>query len=68
MRKNKIVIICTITVLLVALIVFGVLYLKTDFLKSDETLFYKYLSKTQILNPELTQRYKNMYEKSKGMG
>ena len=65
MRKNKIVIICTITVLLVALIVFGVLYLKTDFLKSDETLFYKYLSKTQILNPELTQRYKNMYEKVK---
>ena len=65
MKNKKIFIICIIIVLLIATTIIGVMYWKTDFLKSEETLFYKYLSKTQIINPEVSQRYKAMYQKIK---
>lgn len=65
MRKKKIVIIITIVIILIIAAVVGILYAKTDLFKSNESLFYKYLFKTQLVEPEIAQRYKKMSENMK---
>ena len=65
MKKNKIFIIVIIVILIILGIIAGIMYLKTDFLKSDEVLFYKYLSKVNFINTDVSQRYKTMSDKIK---
>ena len=62
MRKKKMIIIVVVVVILIIAAVLGILYAKTDLFKSNEALFYKYLFKTQIIEPEIAQRYKKMSE------
>lgn len=57
MKKKKVVIISLLVVILIIAGIIGALYIKTDLFKSDETLFYKYLLKTQLLETEISQRY-----------
>lgn len=65
MKKNKIFIIVIIVILIILGTIAGIMYLKTDFLKSDEVLFYKYLSKVNFINTDVSQRYKTMSDKIK---
>ena len=62
MKKKKIIIIAVIAVILIIAAIVGMLYFKTDLLKSNETLFYKYLLNTQVIEPEISQRYQKMAE------
>lgn len=57
MKSKKIMIILVIVAILVAIGVIGVLYAKTDLLKTNEQLFYKYLLKTKLIDDEIAQRY-----------
>ena len=63
--KNKKVIIISAIIALVAItaIIVGVLYFTTDLFKSNQQLFYKYLSKTKVLDYNFAQSYKNACEK-----
>lgn len=60
MKKKKVIIIVVIVVVLIIATIAGMLYLKTDLFKSNETLFYKYLLNTQVIEPEISQRYQKM--------
>ena len=57
MKKKKVVIISLLVIILIIAGIIGALYINTDLFKSDETLFYKYLLKTQLLETEISQRY-----------
>lgn len=65
MKKKKIIIIAVIVVILITAAIVGILYVKTDLFKSNEKLFYKYLLETQIVEPEISQRYQKMAENIK---
>ncbi len=61
--KNKKII--TITVLLVVIViagVIGILYARTDLFKTKEQIFYKYLFKTTLIEPEIAQRYEKIVQ------
>ena len=62
MKKKKIIIIAVIAVILIIAAIVGMLFFKTDLLKSNETLFYNYLLNTQVIEPEISQRYQKMAE------
>lgn len=58
MKKNKVILIVTIVIVSLLIILLGVgayLYFKTDFLKSNQQLFFKYLSKNDKLIEEFMQ-------------
>lgn len=55
-NKKKLILIIVVTILIVIGIL-GALYINTDLFKSDEMLFYKYLMKTKLLEPEIEERY-----------
>lgn len=55
-NKKKLVLIIVVTII-IAIGILGALYINTDLFKSDEMLFYKYLMKTKLLEPEIEERY-----------
>ena len=55
MRKNKIIIIVIIVIALILAGIIGFLYMKTDFFKSNRTLFYQYLANSEIVEEDVKQ-------------
>ncbi len=60
MRKNKIIIISAIITIIIIAIIIGILYVKTDLFKTNEMLFYKYLAKTELIEPEVAGAYQKL--------
>lgn len=60
MKNQKMIIIAIIIAMVIVAGIVGVLYTKTDLLKSDEQLFYKYLFNTQIFDKEISTRYEKI--------
>lgn len=58
MKKNKIVIILSVIIVVVGIL--GILYIKTDLFKSNETLFYKYLFKAEPIEQNAVQVYQKL--------
>lgn len=61
MKKNKIIIIIVISLIVIVSAVVSFLYLKTDLFKNNKELFLKYLSQTRILDSEMIQKYENIF-------
>lgn len=64
MKKNKIMVISIIIAVAVIIGVIGILYVKTDLFKSDETLFYKYLLKAEMIGPQTAEVYQQLAQNS----
>ena len=66
MKNKKIIIICSILIFIISIII---IYIKTDFLKTKEQLFWKYMWKEKdeiayILSNNTTEKYSEEFEKS----
>ena len=57
MKNKKILIAGVILVVILVIAILGILYFTTDLFKSNQQLFYKYLSQTKILNEEFLKQY-----------
>lgn len=65
MKNKKIIIVCSILLIIIILVI---VYIKTDFLKTKEQLFWKYMSKNeeliQVFSNEKTKQYNKNFIKS----
>ena len=63
--KNKKVIIISgiIAIVVITAVILGILYFTTDLFKSNQKLFYKYLSKADIVDLNFNQKYSQASEK-----
>ena len=57
MKKRKGLIIGIIAIIVIIAIALVAIYFTTDLFKTNQQIFYKYISKTQIVNPNLGQVY-----------
>lgn len=60
MKKNKTIITVTIITIIIIIFIIALLYFKTDLFKSNETLFYKYLLKTELIEQDVATTYQNL--------
>lgn len=58
--KKKIIIWLLVVLIIVAALILSFLYIATDTFKSDKELFFKYLSKTKLLDEDFIQKYKEV--------
>lgn len=63
MRNKKVIILSIIGVVLVAAITVGILYFTTDLFKTEQQLFYKYLSQTKIIDNNFINQYEKANER-----
>lgn len=61
MKNKKTAIIVTLIVIVFVSLIGIIIYAKTDLLKTDKAIFYKYLGKIQLVEPEVYQRYQKAY-------
>lgn len=61
--KKGLIIGSIIAVIVIIVAIIGVLYFTTDLFKTDRQLFYKYLSKVQIMDKTFAQKYTQSNEK-----
>lgn len=62
MKKKKTIILIFVFLIIITCLVIGYLYFATDTFKSNKELFFKYLSNTKLIESEITNKYKNLYE------
>ena len=55
--KNKKVLILSIVCILVVVVILGILYFTTDLFKTEQQLFYKYLSHTKVINYDFFKQF-----------
>lgn len=55
--KKVLIILSVIAIIVICAIVLGVLYFTTDLFKTDQQLFYKYLSQTEMINYNFVEQY-----------
>ena len=58
--KKKIIVWSLIVIFIIAALILSFLYIATDTFKSDKELFFKYLSKAEILDENFVQKYKEI--------
>ena len=58
--KKKIIVWSLIVLFIIAALILSFLYIATDTFKSDKELFFKYLSKAEILDENFVQKYKEI--------
>ena len=61
--KKKIIVWSLIVIFIIAALILSFLYIATDTFKSDKELFFKYLSKAEILDENFVQKYKEIIKK-----
>lgn len=57
MKNKKIIIISIIAIVVVVAITIGLLYFTTDLFKTNQQLFYKYLTQTKVIDPNFIKQY-----------
>jgi len=63
MKNKKKIVVAVILVILLTILGVGVLYFTTDFLKTEQQLFYKYLSQLEVMDSNFITQYNNVNEK-----
>lgn len=58
MKNKKVLIIGIITIIIMIIAILGILYFTTDLFKTEQQLFYKYLTQTEILNNGFVEQYR----------